>query len=514
MVLQTRSAGVGAVPGSRLLIVTLAVVLLAAAGSTRARTTPSLPASGGAGDSASPTVSAMAIGVGLIHSCALTGSGVKCWGFNGHSELGDGTTHDHWTPVDVSGLTGGLKAIAVGLRHGCALTSSGAVKCWGYNYYGQLGDGSNIDRSEPVDVSGLSAGATAIAAAFHTCALTDAGAVKCWGLNDVGQLGDGTTIERWTPVAVSGLAGGVTAVAAGITHSCALTHAGGVKCWGDNHYGQLGDGTTRNRLTPVGVSGLNSGATAIAVGSTHSCAITHAGGVKCWGYNAGGQLGDGTNVSRRQPVAVSGLSQGVRAIAADSAREGEPGAGHTCALTRAGGVKCWGYNYDGQLGDGTTIPRRRPVAVSGLSRGVTAISVGGRHSCALTGAGTVKCWGYNGYGQLGDGTPGLSVNRLRPVYVVGLGGPKALLGAMHFGRLKIGVYFFFDAHQSARSGQVVDAVTEIAVRHVSVPNSRFTIPNRRNLSRDHNPSRAAKEASAGERQRLTDRQPIRYNAMP
>jgi alpha-tubulin suppressor-like RCC1 family protein len=410
-----------------LIVAALAVALVAATGSGRAGTSPLLAATRGSGGSASATASATAIAAGLIHSCALTSTGsVKCWGYNGHNELGNGTTTDRWMPVDVSGLSGGVTAIAAGLRHGCALTSSGAVKCWGYNYYGQLGDGTTSNRSTPVDVSGLSGGVTAIAGAFHSCAITRAGGVKCWGLNDYGQLGDGTTSGRSTPVDVSGLSGGVTAIAVGSAHSCALSSAGGVKCWGANYYGQLGDGTTSDRSTPVDVSGLRGGVTAIAAGGLFTCSLTSAGGVKCWGLNAAGQLGDGTTRNRSTPVDVSGLRGGVTAIAADRGR-GNPGEGHSCALTSVGGVKCWGYNNNGQLGDGTTRNRSTPLDVSGLRGGVTAISAGGRHSCALTRTGGVKCWGYNSFHQLGDGATGSNVDRLRPVDVVGFGAAKATL---------------------------------------------------------------------------------------
>jgi alpha-tubulin suppressor-like RCC1 family protein len=378
-----------------------------------------LGANRGSAESASTSVWATAIGAGLIHTCALTSTGgVKCWGYNGHDELGDGTVRYTSTPVDVSGLSSGVTAIAIGSRHGCALASAGGLKCWGYNRYGQLGDGTTVNRPMPVDVSGLSSGVNAIAASFHTCALTSAAGVKCWGSNSAGQLGDGTTEDRSTPVDVSGLSSGVTAIAAGDSHSCALTSSGGLECWGDNSSGQLGDGTTADRWTPVEVSGLSSGVTAIAAGGLHSCALTHAGRVKCWGSNSGGQLGDGTTKSRSTPVGVSGLRAGVMAIAA--------GLRHGCALTRAGGVKCWGLNDYGQLGDGTPRGRSKPVDVSGLSRGVTAIAAGGLHSCARTSAGGVKCWGRNVEGELGDGRE-VNRRRLRPVSVVGFGPAEATL---------------------------------------------------------------------------------------
>jgi alpha-tubulin suppressor-like RCC1 family protein len=298
--------------------------------------------------------SVRAIAAGGRHSCALMRTGaVECWGDNAHGELGDETRTHRSKPVAVRGLHS-VRAVAAGEAFACALTASGRVECWGDNRHGELGDGTSADRDRPVAVAGLGTGVTAIALGyFHACALKRAGTVECWGYNGYGQLGDGTTTDRRIPVRVSGLAG-VIAISAGGGHTCALTSAHTVRCWGSNHYGELGDGTTTRRLTPVAVSGLLGGVTAIAVGGeAHGCALTRAGGVKCWGYNGHGQLGDGTTTDRAVPVDVVGLARDVRSITSG-------GYGHTCALTRAGEVECWGRNSSGQLGDGTTSDRHTP----------------------------------------------------------------------------------------------------------------------------------------------------------
>jgi len=349
-------------------------------------------------------VTGLASGVAAIsaggggHSCAVTtGGATKCWGDNSYGQLGDGTTTQRLTAVDVTGLTSGVVAISGGGGQTCALTTSGSVKCWGWNSAGQLGDGTFTNRPTPVDVTGVTSGSAGIAAgADHTCALTTAGGVKCWGSNQTGALGDGTPVQRLTAVDATGLTSGVAAASAGGVHTCALTTGGGVKCWGDNAYGQLGDGTWIDSPTAVDATGLISGVAAITGRLRHACALTTAGLVKCWGWNSVGQLGDGTTVDRPTSVDVTGLTTGVAEISA--------GNGHTCALTNAGGVKCWGYNAYGQLGDGTATDSSTAVDVVGLASGVTAISAGGVHTCALTSAGGVKCLGGNTAGQLGDGT--------------------------------------------------------------------------------------------------------------
>ena len=346
---------------------------------------------------------------GSEHTCVvMISGGVKCWGANHSGQVGDGTNINRNVPVNVAGLSGGVAATAAGSEHTCALTDGGAMRCWGANFSGQLGDGTNVNRTTPVRVSGLSDDVTAIAAGGeHTCAVV-AGGVKCWGTNASGQLGDGTIVDRNAPVDVSSLSAGVVAIAAGSEHTCALTTGGALWCWGANYSGQLGDGTNVNRNIPLKVSGVSGGADAIEAGSEHTCALTTGGAIRCWGVNFSGQLGDGTNVNRNTPVEVSGLSGGAKEIAA--------GSEHTCALV-AGGIKCWGTNFSGQLGDGTSVNRNTPVDVSGLSEAVTAIEAGSEHTCAVTTRGAMACWGANNSGQLGDGS---NVNRRTPVDVPGL----------------------------------------------------------------------------------------------
>ncbi len=361
------------------------------------------------------------ISAGDTHTCALTSSGgVKCWGSNEYGQLGDGSTSQRNIPANVSGLSGGVIAVAAGGTHTCALiksqpeSSSGGVKCWGSNAYGQLGDGTTHQHPKPVSVSGLDSGVIAIAAGYgHNCALTIDGAVKCWGLNGQGQLGDGTITTKWPfgktkPVDVSGLTGEVSAITAGHGQNCALTLSGKVKCWGYNPAG--------NQPTPVDVSELAGGALALTAGHGQVCALiaspqgASSGGVKCWGTNAYGELGNGASTGQTTPVDVIGLTSGVNAIAA--------GYEHTCAMlvptetaatpsqaASGGGVKCWGNNGSGELGGVTSVYySATPVDVSELIGGAIAITAGHGHTCALGPDAQVKCWGSNTYGQLGDGT--------------------------------------------------------------------------------------------------------------
>jgi alpha-tubulin suppressor-like RCC1 family protein len=329
----------------------------------------------------------VSVEAGGNQTCVVTAAGgVKCWGLNGSGELGNGTSEDSMTPVDVIGLESGVVAVSVTDSRACAVTATGSVKCWGYKWYGQEAGMVNFNTT-PVELPGLSGGVAAISLGYnHGCALMTTGGVKCWGFNSLGQLGDGSTKEESaTPVDVVDLDSKITAISLGTNHACALTVSGGVKCWGDNNWGQLGNGTRQPSNIPLYVTGLESGVTAISAGSAQSCALMVSGGVKCWGSNQSGTLGDGTTENRYIPVNVTGLGSEVVAISAGSA--------HTCVLEASGGVKCWGDNKFGQLGDGLPPLRVTPGEVMGLSSDVSMLSVGIGDACALTLMGDLKCWG-------------------------------------------------------------------------------------------------------------------------
>ncbi|MFC0598251.1 Ig-like domain repeat protein [Streptomyces palmae] len=354
----------------------------------------------------------------MTPAAAATGGGeVLTWGRNTYGQLGNGTTTPSTQPGSTvpirADLPEGVTATAVSGGYGfsVALTSTGQVLAWGQNDVGQLGDGTFTDSTTPVEVD-LPAGTTVTAIATgddHVLALTSSGEVLAWGYNEWGQLGNGTIgVDSNVPVSVHLPAGTtVTAISCGAGHSLALTSTGEVLAWGDNDLGQLGDGTTVNRDEPVEVS-LPAGttATAIAGGDDHSLALTSTGEVLAWGYNAYGQLGNGTTTSSSLPVTVL-LPAGadVTSLAAGHGFQ-------SFALLSTGQVLAWGDNTYGQLGDGTTTRRTAPVQVL-LPAGtqVTALASGDDHTIAATASGRLLSWGYNRYGQLGDGT---TTNRAQP----------------------------------------------------------------------------------------------------
>lgn len=343
-------------------------------------------------------------------SCGVTiAGGAWCWGANAGGQLGDGTRADSAVPVPVAGLGSGVRSISAGWYHTCAVLTSGAAVCWGANDNGNLGNGTLTASSVPVPVSGLGSGVADISAAgWHTCAALTSGAARCWGYNPYGELGNGTTADSTVPVPVSGLST-VASISSGWDQTCAVLTSGAARCWGNNGEGELGNGTTTGSTTPVAVSGLSSAVAVISTGTWHTCAVLVSGAARCWGSNAAGNLGNGTTTTATTPVAVSGLSSGVTTISAGSSYA-------TCATLATGAVRCWGANGQGTLGNGTTTDAHLPVQVSGLTSGVASVSVGSWHSCGVTTTGGARCWGYNQFGGLGNGT---TTRSLTPVTVIG-----------------------------------------------------------------------------------------------
>ena len=240
----------------------------------------------------------------------------------------------------------------------------------------------------------------------HVCVVASTEDVWCWGRSLYGQVGNGVFANISSPVQVN--ISDVTAIATGGAHTCAVVDAGAVECWGFNNDGQLGNGNTSNSAVPVPVTGLT-GAVSVATGDVHSCALLGDGSVKCWGSNIYGQLGDGTKTNRSTPVTVNGITTAI-AIGISGA------VGHTCALLANHTVRCWGSNSNGQLGNGTHADSTSPVTVNGITTAV-GITAGWKQSCAVLANGTVQCWGRNDSGQLGDGT---TTDRPTPVLVQNL----------------------------------------------------------------------------------------------
>jgi alpha-tubulin suppressor-like RCC1 family protein len=446
-------------------------------------------------------VTALAVG-GLV-ACAVKSGAVFCWGgFDGSGELGNGTTDGSFMPVPVKGLESGVTAVSTGEDFACALNDKGGVLCWGDGQEGQLGNGQSLGSPTPAAVTGLSAGVRALSAgqASVTAIKTD-GSVVAWGNASDGELGNGSyEVDSGvgvagsgisaTPVAVKNIGEAAVAVATGAApcvatssgavlcwgvigdnaptpvpvqnlraassitmggnlspgeFTCAISQ-GSIYCWGGNGSGQLGNDTTMAETSPYGSPTLMEGATVVsaAFGGNFACGVV--GGVAyCWGDNTSGQLGNGSTVSSKSPVGVSGLTSHVFSIAAGgstacaivagSSDAGGPDAagsdgGFVDGGAPSGGVMCWGDNTFGELGNGSTTSSLVPVVVTGLSSGVTGITLGLDFACAALVNGTVDCWGINANGNIGDGT---TQNRLSPTKVALLAGTTATSVSAGFG---------------------------------------------------------------------------------
>lgn len=369
------------------------------------------------------------------HSCALLSNGkVKCWGVNAAGQLGNGTAGppigdslslmgDNLLPVDL-GIGFDAAQIDLGVYFSCALSTAGAIKCWGNNVYGTLGQGNTAGSNFPVSVDvGPDLPIQISAGANHVCIVTENGNVKCWGGNNFGQLGIGNVLTKGDNASEMGnnlvsvdlgINSKAVKVVAGSDFSCALLSNRQVKCWGKNDSGQLGQNNQNNvgdgtsAIGPMGTVhlGTGQGVLDIVAGNNHACALLVSGDVKCWGDNSHGQLGTGDTVDRGDgaismtaltPINFSGLK--VIQVAA--------GQDTTCAVLENGTARCWGWNTYGISGLGNTTDILEPLSNTinlGTGLLVKKISISLESACATLSNGRVKCWGQNANGRLGIGT--------------------------------------------------------------------------------------------------------------
>jgi alpha-tubulin suppressor-like RCC1 family protein len=373
---------------------------------------------------------------GTQHTCARKPDGsIWCWGSNFYGEVGDGTSTYRLVPVQTM-LGASAFAVSGGSDGSCALIADGSVQCWGADDYdlGFVVHATNLLPYQiPLGVSAsLVSGPTintyivgdVAFTTYHTCIRGTDGSLWCWGHNPFGELGDGTTVDALDhAVHVTALGNSVVSVATGAGYTCITKTDRSLWCVGMNSYGTLGDGTNMNRQGFVAVSSLGSTVSSVSAGYNHTCATKTDGTLWCWGDNSLGEIGDGTTTNRWTPVAVPTLGTSVAQVSV--------GLGfHTCARKSDGTVWCWGSNELGNLGIGTytsTDYRTSPVQVMGLAPSVVEISAGEYHTCARQPDDSLWCWGRNGDGQLGDGTGGFTgINvRASPVQVVGFGAATA-----------------------------------------------------------------------------------------
>lgn len=349
---------------------------------------------------------------GSQHTCAIdTSRALLCAGLNSNGQLGNDSINNSAIPVSVKNLSSGVSSVTTRYLHSCAISSTGQAYCWGSNSHGQLGNNSTIDSHIPVTVSGISDAVQISAGSYHVCAVREDQSVWCWGYAAQGRLGDGSSLgEKLLPVQVEGENGllylrNIVHVSCGENHSCAVDSSGKAYCWGFNANGQLGNGSNNQENNPVEVSGLTN-VKRIEAGYASSCAITTNGNVYCWGMNSDGRIGDGTTNESNVPVQVVG-ENGIGVL--ENANYFSRIWRHVCISKTDGSAWCWGNNTHGALGDGTENNSSTPIHVpgtggSGYLRNVKNVIAGSYYSCALLTDNTVWCWGYNGYGNFGNGS--------------------------------------------------------------------------------------------------------------
>jgi alpha-tubulin suppressor-like RCC1 family protein len=332
------------------------------------------------------------------------------WGYNNVGQLGTDTTFNRSSPVSVvGGFTDWCQVSGAGFRHSLGLRTNGTLWGWGVNGNGQLGDGTTVSKRSPVSViGGFTDWCQVSGGNYHSLGVRCNGTLWAWGNNSQGRLGDNTIDERSSPVSVLGGFTDWCQVSAGYKHSLGVRCNGTAWAWGCNCHGQLGDGITVSKRSPVSVIGGFTDWCQVSAGGAHSLGVRCNGTAWSWGCNRFGVLGDGTTVSKSSPVSVIGGFTDWCQLSASCC--------HSLGLRTNGTAWAWGCNGNGRLGDNTTVERSSPVLVAGGFTDWCQVSAGGRHSLGVRSNGTLWTWGLNGDGQLGDGT---TVAKSSPVSVAG-----------------------------------------------------------------------------------------------
>jgi len=405
-------------------------------------------------------LSMTAFAAGPTHACGRAETGVtRCWGDRGRGALGDGESSFAVLPQPISGAT--VRKVATGTNHGCAIRTTGNVVCWGPNDLGQLGDGSTTPSLSPVSVQlpGTVADVAVSAYGSHSCAVTDAGAAYCWGLNSWGQLGDSTNTNRLTPSQVRLNGVSWAQMTTGVLHTCGLATTGQAYCWGYNQLGQKGNGTTDYSIGPEPVAG---GRTFVSIASSQNatCGLEADGQLFCWGQTrspsiGNGGVGDGTTETRLTPVEV-GAGLGFKSISG-------AGEGLFCGIVADDTVRCWVDGYLGKIGDGASTYRSTPTAPLG-GQAFQEVSAGNTHACGVTTSSAVLCWGGNDFGQLGLGFTSQSSLTPQP----GAGG-LSLTGLAPGNQMTCGIgagaqLYCWGNRVGGRTGEGVDARALLPVR--------------------------------------------------
>lgn len=367
----------------------------------------------------------VAISTGGFHTCVLLkNQTIKCWGDNYYGQLGNGTNRGSVIPVEVRGIDSAV-SISAGEYHTCAVLDNHKIKCWGKNDDGQLGNGTSNASNVPTEVVGIDSAVSVSTnsgySGSHTCALLLDKSIWCWGWNGKGQLGNEMSKISYYPIKVTTIKK-AKSVSVGGEFTCAILEDKTVWCWGLNSEGQLGDGSTSNSSVPVRVRNINL-AKSISTGYSHSCVLLEDDSVECWGNNYFGQLGNNYFGNSNIPV---------RATLFSKAKSVSAGTYHTCAVLLNGNVVCNGNNSYGQLGNGYAyyISSVHKVNVLNIKDAIT-VSCGLYHTCALLKDSTVRCWGKSGEGQLGNGAFANMSNI--PLKVVGIDNAIGIaVGSKHY----------------------------------------------------------------------------------